>query len=275
MNEKLYKYFEKEYVQNKFGHAFLIGNTKFKNIESTIVKIANDFIFKDGENFYKNSDIYIIKPENNNIKKEVILDLQKKLEKKSMYNKNKLYIIDEIETLNIYSANSMLKLLEEPENNIYALLISKNVCSVLSTIKSRCQTFTLNEDIEKFNIQLMDSCLITEFLNIKNNLENYSKLNIYKCNLLYKNYDKEKFYKFLFFIFNYYFDVLRYSVGNSVLYFENYVAEIITTSKLFNLINLKSRLLIINDIIILKKYNLNIKLLIDRFLIEIGECKNE
>lgn len=49
----------------------------------------------------------------------------------------KVYIIDEAETLNIASQNTLLKTLEEPPQYITIILIASNVSTILTTILSR------------------------------------------------------------------------------------------------------------------------------------------
>jgi DNA polymerase-3 subunit delta' len=48
-------------------------------------------------------------------------------------------IICDVDTMNIYSANAMLKTLEEPPQNSFIFLTTSNIGSVLPTIISRCQ----------------------------------------------------------------------------------------------------------------------------------------
>ena len=52
-------------------------------------------------------------------------------------------LIDNIETLNINSINALLKILEEPNENINFILISNNK-KILPTLTSRCINFKLS-----------------------------------------------------------------------------------------------------------------------------------
>ena len=68
--------------------------------------------------------------------RELILDLNK-----SSFNQKKRFVlIDNIELLNRNSANALLKILEEPNQNIYFILINNNK-KILQTLKSRCLNF--------------------------------------------------------------------------------------------------------------------------------------
>ncbi len=60
---------------------------------------------------------------------------------KSSFNNNKRFVlIDNIELLNLNSINALLKILEEPNENINFILINNNK-RVLPTLKSRCLNF--------------------------------------------------------------------------------------------------------------------------------------
>ena len=63
---------------------------------------------------------------------------------KSSFNNNcKIVLIDNIEYLNLYSTNALLKIIEEPNDNIYFFLIYDNKTKILDTLKSRCINFNL------------------------------------------------------------------------------------------------------------------------------------
>ena len=68
--------------------------------------------------------------------RELIINLNK-----SSFNKKKRFVlIDNIELLNLNSINALLKILEEPNENISFILINNNK-RVLPTLKSRCLNF--------------------------------------------------------------------------------------------------------------------------------------
>jgi DNA polymerase-3 subunit delta' len=52
---------------------------------------------------------------------------------------NKVIIIDSINELNNNAANSLLKLLEEPQDNTYLFLVCHSLANILPTIRSRCR----------------------------------------------------------------------------------------------------------------------------------------
>ncbi len=64
--------------------------------------------------------------------------------KSSFNNKYKIILIDNIEYLNISSANALLKVLEEPNEKLIFIIIHNSAKKILSTIKSRCIVFNKN-----------------------------------------------------------------------------------------------------------------------------------
>lgn len=81
----------------------------------------------------------------------------------------KFYIIYDAKNLNEVSQNAMLKTLEEPPDFVSFFLITKNINSILYTIRSRCQVLKDNDDIdykEILDIDYLDSA-INIFANIK------------------------------------------------------------------------------------------------------------
>ena len=63
-----------------------------------------------------------------------------------------VYVVHEVENMTAESINSVLKFLEEPTPNTYAILTTRNEAKVLPTILSRCQTIRMHlaprEDVE-------------------------------------------------------------------------------------------------------------------------------
>ena len=95
------------------------------------------------------------------------------LNKSSFNNKPRFVLIDNIELLNVNSINALLKVLEEPNENIYFILIHNNK-NIISTLLSRCINFKINlsnNDYHKICNQLLDNDL--------NNLINKDLINYY------------------------------------------------------------------------------------------------
>ena len=63
----------------------------------------------------------------------------------SFNNIPKFIIFDSADNFNKNSSNSLLKILEEPSNNTYFILISHQLSNILPTIRSRCIKFYFNK----------------------------------------------------------------------------------------------------------------------------------
>jgi DNA polymerase-3 subunit delta' len=89
--------------------------------------------------------------------RELIINLNK-----SSFNKKPRFVlIDNIELLNINSINALLKILEEPNENINFILIHNNR-KILSTLLSRCINFKIslsNNDYLKISNKLLNNDL--------------------------------------------------------------------------------------------------------------------
>ena len=64
---------------------------------------------------------------------------------KSTFNDSARFIlIDNVENLNKNSINALLKVIEEPNENVFFILINNSEKNILPTLKSRCLTFNIN-----------------------------------------------------------------------------------------------------------------------------------
>jgi DNA polymerase III subunit delta' len=84
--------------------------------------------------------------------------------KSSFNNMPRFILIDNIENLNKNSINALLKIIEEPNDNIFFILINNNEKNVLPTLKSRCLNF-------KINFSFNESMKVTNLLLNKNIFE--------------------------------------------------------------------------------------------------------
>ena len=98
-------------------------------------------------NFYKISK----DTDKKNIDISQIRNLYHFVNKSSFNDKLKIVLISDIENLSIASSNALLKLIEEPNNNVQYFLTHNNSKPILDTIKSRCINYklTLNNKFKK------------------------------------------------------------------------------------------------------------------------------
>lgn len=91
-------------------------------------------------NFFKIS----VKDEKKNIEISQTRDMINFINKSSFYNKQKIVLIENTELLNINAANTLLKSVEEPNEDLFFILLLNNEKKTLDTIKSRCVEYKLN-----------------------------------------------------------------------------------------------------------------------------------
>ena len=174
----------------------------------------------------------------------------------------RLILIDNIETLNRNSVNALLKIIEEPNQNIYFILINNNEKLILPTLKSRCLTFKINFTFEQsmlvsnqiLNRNLLDLINyelinyyttpgeIIDLINFSKEknieLKDYTLINL--LNLLIDNgyYKKNRFIKKLLFNFIELYFLKEYKTSKTkqklLNFYQNFINKIHNTEK-FNL----------------------------------------
>lgn len=109
-------------------------------------------------------DCLFVDGSDRSIKKEDILKIQKEFLKTSLEGSGKhVYILHQMQNMTVDACNSLLKFLEEPQNNITAILTIDHIEHTLSTISSRCQTLSFKNvksddifDLYKEDIPYLD-----------------------------------------------------------------------------------------------------------------------
>jgi|TARA_B100001971_G_scaffold193886_1_gene199374 DNA polymerase-3 subunit delta' len=133
--------------------------------------------------------------------------------KSAFNNGERIVLIDNAENLNLNSLNALLKIVEEPNENIIFIIIFDNNKKILNTLKSRCLKFnlfltfdqsieTVNTIIEKNVYDLISKDLINhynttgDFINLIN-FSLLSKIDLSEINLknFLINLIDEKHYK--------------------------------------------------------------------------------
>ena len=153
--------------------AYHLINYILSSNEDFIYDLDNLKIIPDNKSFKlvqnKSNPNFIlvdIQEEKKNIDISQIRNLILTLNKSSFNTKPRFVLIDNIELLNINAVNALLKILEEPNDNINFILINNNK-RILPTLKSRCLNFkiqlTARQSIEITNKILNNN--YNEFLN--------------------------------------------------------------------------------------------------------------
>ena len=237
-------------------------------------------------------ELKIIEPVNNIIKKEQLLDLQQSFQVKPTLGNKLIYIITDADKLHVSSANTILKFLEEPSDDIVAILLTDNLNKVLPTIKSRCQNLIFKnkkeEKINKLDILLNEykskvydkDDYEEEFNKLKENMIGFinqiEKLKIkefihYKDSIfdIYKTKDE---INILFdFMLYFYYDMLNFMISRKIMYMNDYIENMKKIVELNDIDKIQRKLQLIENTKIKLESNMNLKLLMDEFIIKFSE----
>jgi len=181
---------------------------------------------------------------------------------------DKFILINNVENLNPNSLNALLKIIEEPNENLYFFLIHNINKNILKTLKSRCLQFKIHLEFNK-SLQITNQILDQNVLEIINhdlinyynspgdyiNLIKFSKENLIDI----KNINLSEFIDILI-AQNYYKknDFIKYSIFNFIeLYF----------LKIYNSTNNKNQLITLYNYFVKKtnetnKFNLDVESLL-------------
>ena len=113
-----------------------------------------------------NFSLIDINPDKKSIEISQIRNLINIMNKSSFNSKPRFVLIDNIEYLNLNSINALLKILEEPSQNIFFLLIHNNK-KILPTLKSRCLNFKISLSHDNSN-KIIEKLLNSKILNLIN-----------------------------------------------------------------------------------------------------------
>ena len=184
------------YIKDKLPNKILLSGEKGIG-KSTIAYHLINYILSQNEQHPYNLKNFQINPENKffkltqnksnpnfnlidvfedkkNIDIYQIRNLISNLNKTSFNTKPRFVLIDNIELLNVNSVNALLKILEEPNDNINFILINNNK-KIYSTLKSRCINFNISLSNEQ-SIKIINKILNDNIYNLLNKelISNYS-----------------------------------------------------------------------------------------------------
>lgn len=143
--------FQRVLEQERLGHAYLFSGA-FASFEMALFLAQSVFcqesssalpcgncrscqLIERGEF----SDVTVIAPQGNLIKTETIRELVKQFSQAGFETGKQVFIIRDAEKMHPSAANSLLKVIEEPESETRIFLLTKQEEAVLATIKSRAQ----------------------------------------------------------------------------------------------------------------------------------------
>ena len=144
-----YKGIGKSTLAYHLANYILSQNEEFNyNLEQREIDKKNKTFNLIASNTHINFFLISLSEGKKNIEILQVRELLNYLTKTSFNNLPKIILIDDCEYLNKNSSNSLLKVLEEPPENVYFFLIQNSQRNILETIKSRCIEFKIFLDQE-------------------------------------------------------------------------------------------------------------------------------
>lgn len=105
-------------------------------------------------------DVTMIKPLNQVIKTERIRELVSQFSQSGIENQRQVFIIEQAEKMHVNAANSLLKVIEEPQSEIYIFFLTDDEEQMLPTIRSRTQIFQFKKHVSSLMSQLEEAGLV-------------------------------------------------------------------------------------------------------------------
>ena len=269
----------KKYREGRLAHAYLIETNNLTNLMEDLKELIKALNCPEEYQtecshcnlcnlINKNNlpSLITIAPDGATIKKQQIEDLKISFETKPIYSKYNIYIIKNAEKLNASSANAMLKFIEEPTDGIIGFFLTNNKDVIIPTIKSRCQslvvTYESNNILEKLNITEEEyknyELLIKTYLS-KINSSSFISNKDFILSKISERKDIETMFKIIFEVFYQNFLKNQNKEYNEEL-INIYQEE--NNNKNIKILNIITKIL--QDL----SYNVNIELLLDKFVIE-------
>ena len=153
----LYRMFSNALHEGRLGHAYLLLGEQGVPLKQTAIYLAKSMLclhpdpladescsrcLRIANNDYP--DFKLVEGETESVKKDSVTSIEDDFSKTPLERGGKMvYVITQIENMTPDAANSILKFLEEPSEDTYAILTANNESKVLPTIISRCEVFRL------------------------------------------------------------------------------------------------------------------------------------
>ncbi len=155
--------FNRIFKQGRLPHAIILSGKEGMGLGHFAHVIANDILCQNNQHACgecknchlfaagNHQDLFSVTNEDNakQIKVDQIRELIDFIQLKSFAGNAKIVVIDPADTMNRNASNTLLTTLEEPPDNSLLLLISHRPAVLPVTIRSRCQIFNLDSDVDE------------------------------------------------------------------------------------------------------------------------------
>ena len=172
LQPQLFKEFNQILKSDRMNHAYLFSGD-FASFDFALYLAKSRFCknLQDGlpcgecrecqliaENEF--SDVKIVKPSGQVIKTDMIRELMRNFSRSGFEGKSQVFIIQDCEKMHVNAANSLLKVIEEPQSEIYIFFLTNDQEQILPTIRSRTQIFQFKKQVANLMVELEKAGLV-------------------------------------------------------------------------------------------------------------------
>lgn len=182
LQPQIYQQFLQVLEQKRLNHAYLFSGN-FGSLDMSLFLAQSLFCQESegvepcgkcrtcqliaGEEF---SDVKVVRPVNQIIKTDRVRDLVKEFSQSGVEGSQQVFIIVDSDKMHTNAANSLLKVIEEPQSEVYVFLLTSDENLVLPTIKSRAQVIcfpkhqaSLVEHLERAGLVKSQAQLLADY----------------------------------------------------------------------------------------------------------------
>ena len=152
--------------QNQLNHAYLFSGY-FRSLEMALF-LAKSLFCTDKQGVLpcescrscklidqeEYPDVTIVRPINQIIKTERIRELVGQFSQSGIESQRQVFIIEQADKMHLNAANSLLKVIEEPQSEVYIFFLTNDEDKILPTIRSRTQIFQFKKQEANLIFQL-------------------------------------------------------------------------------------------------------------------------
>lgn len=282
-----YNLFVNDIQNNCVTHAYLIDENNYVDSYNMIISFVKAILcdnkFLDNSKCNECSlckriddgnypEVKVITADGMYIKKNQIIELQQEFSRSAVEGKKRIYIIRDCEKMRPEAANSMLKFLEEPEDDIVAILMTNNINNVLSTIISRCKVIKLNNISDE--VSLKDEVLEKLAIDFVTSLENRGINTIIDVKDIWFSVvgtkERDKMVEVFDIMIDLYYDIMKVLSGSDNIKCFKWKEKIYEFVKMNSLDKILKKINILMEAKDSIKFNVNSNLLLDSVIISIG-----
>ena len=161
-----YERFVRILEQNQLNHAYLFSGY-FGSLEMALF-LAKSLFCTDKQDVLpcescrscklidqeEYPDVTIVRPINQIIKTERIRELVGQFSQSGIESQRQVFIIEQADKMHLNAANSLLKVIEEPQSEVYIFFLTNVEDKILPTIQSRTQIFQFKKQEANLIFQL-------------------------------------------------------------------------------------------------------------------------